>query len=330
MTHPHRRRGAPDRRRGRRPLPRRRRRDAAGRSPRGVPRERGGSARLPARPLCPRPRAVHDRRGGGAVRAGRRGRACAARGRGPARARRTPARRHRARVVRSRCSASPAARFARAPAPPGRARGTRGAGAVPPGVAGARPPRDAARGARSAPGTLAAGVAVGIRRSAAPRAELPGRAARPALRIRRSRLGRRRARTGRDLLPRGRSCTRPPRCAAAARGRGARGDPRCAGPRRALLVRPARRDRPRSRDGAARPVGSRLGRRGVERRLDAASCEPPVRDAAARTAAAAVLPFPGQRDHGDAGTLVGDGAALRRASPIHVRSPSCSSNARGS
>ena len=47
----------------------------------------------------------------------------------------------------------------------------------------------------------------------------------------------------------------------------ARRDPRGARRRRAVLVRPARRDRARGRRRAARAVGSRLGRRGDERRV---------------------------------------------------------------
>ncbi len=52
--------------------------------------------------------------------------------------------------------------------------------------------------------------------------------------------------------------------------------------------------------------------RGLERRLDAASCQPPVRDAAARAAPAPLLALARQRDHRDAGTVVVHGAALRR------------------
>ena len=76
---------------------------------------------------------------------------------------------------------------------------------------GGRPPRNAARGARPAPGDLAAGRAVGVGRPAAPRARLPARAARPALRVRRGRLGRRGARARGAVLPRGRSGAGPAR-----------------------------------------------------------------------------------------------------------------------
>ena len=75
----------------------------------------------------------------------------------------------------------------------------------------------ASRSARAAPGALASGRALGERRPAAPRARLPVRAARPALRLGRGRLGRRRPRARRALLPRGCSCARPSGCAGAAR-----------------------------------------------------------------------------------------------------------------
>ena len=163
----------------------------------------------------------------------RRGGARQARGRGPARARRAAARRDRARVVRPGRPAPPAPRLPRPPAPPGGARRAGLARAVPPGLAGRRPPRDAARGARPAPGALASGVALGVGRPAAPRARLPARAARPALRVRRGRLDRRRARARGALLPRGR-----------ARARAARA--RCRRPR----TRRTRRSAPRSGQGA--------------------------------------------------------------------------------
>ena len=68
-----------DRRRGRGPLPRRARRDAAGRAARGVPR---GRARTRCASSCSRfaqrPRPVHDRRGERALRPRRRAACCAA------------------------------------------------------------------------------------------------------------------------------------------------------------------------------------------------------------------------------------------------------------
>ena len=87
---------------------------------------------------------------------------------------------------------------------------------------GDRPARDAPRGARPAPGAVAAGLALGDRRAAAARAGLPAGAARPALRHRRGRVGRRRARPRRALLPRGRGGARAAGRPRRARGRSAR------------------------------------------------------------------------------------------------------------
>ena len=90
-------------------------------------------------------------------------------------------------------------------------------------LAGRRPPsaarrrdRPAARGARPAAGPRAARRGVGARRAAAAHRRLLGRLARPAVRVGRGRLGRRRParppqRQGRAVLPRGR---RRPRAAA--------------------------------------------------------------------------------------------------------------------
>ena len=115
--------GEAHRRRGRGPLPRRRRRHASGRSPRGVPRRRRGCSSRPPRPLRPRARALHDRRGrrgaSGSTSGADGGRAGRPRARGPARARGAPAGRHGARVVRPRRS-PPAA-----PREPRRASGAR-------------------------------------------------------------------------------------------------------------------------------------------------------------------------------------------------------------
>ena len=75
-------RGAPDRRRGLRPLPRRARRDAARRSSRGLPRGRPRLAPPARAPLREGPRSVHDGRGRAAVRA-RSSRPCCTSSSGP-------------------------------------------------------------------------------------------------------------------------------------------------------------------------------------------------------------------------------------------------------
>ena len=139
----------------------------------------------------------------------RRGRPARARARRQARPRRASPRRRRARVVRPRRPAAPAARLARGAAQGGRACRAGGARAVPARLARDRPARQPARGARPAAGAAAAGVALGERGAAPPRAGLPARLARRALRHRRGRLGRGGARPCRALLP--------IRCAAARR-----------------------------------------------------------------------------------------------------------------
>ena len=124
----HGRRGSLDRHRGRRPLPRRGRGDAAGRGARGLPRAGRPRPRGPARPLRPDPRAVPDARPldplGHPGRDGRRRPRPAARRRLRA-AWRVPARRRRARVVRSGRAA------AAAPALPGPAASRGRAGRCP-------------------------------------------------------------------------------------------------------------------------------------------------------------------------------------------------------
>ena len=117
-----------------------------------------------------------------------------------ARARRAAARWDRARVVRPRGPAPPAPRVARRAAQGGRGRRPAAARRVPAVVAGRRPPpadrrrrRPPARGARPAPGPRAARRRVGARRPAAPHRRVLADVARPALRLRRGRLGRRRA-----------------------------------------------------------------------------------------------------------------------------------------
>ena len=77
-----------------------------------------------------------------------------------------------------------------------------------------------------AAGARAAGVALGVGGAAAPRAGLPAGAARPAVRVGRARLGRRRARPRRGVLPRGRAGARAAVRRAGAGGRGARRDSR--------------------------------------------------------------------------------------------------------
>ncbi len=138
----------------------------------------------------------------------------------------------------------------------------------------------------------------------APRARLPAGAARPAVRHGRGGLGRGRERADRGLLPRRCAGARAAARRSCSRRRGAQRDPGRAGRRRALLVRPARRDRARIRGRAARAVGSRVGRRGDERRVDAAPREPPLRRAEGRAPAAAVLAPSCGRDHRHAGPLV--------------------------
>ena len=90
-----------------------------------------------------------------------------------ARARRAAAGRERARVVRPGGAAPAAPRLARGAAEGGRAGGAGRARALPAGVARDRPAGEPARGARAAAGAAAAGVAVGVRGAAAPRAQLP-------------------------------------------------------------------------------------------------------------------------------------------------------------
>ncbi len=87
---------------------------------------------------------------------------------------------------------------------------------------------------------------------------------------------------------------------------------RRARPQRRVLVRPAGRRGARRGDRAARAVGSRLGRRGDERRMDAAPRRPPVRGAANLRAPAPLLAQPRRRDYCDPGPLVTDRASVRR------------------
>ena len=95
---------------------------------------------------------------------------------------------------------------------------------LPAGLAGNRPRATLREALVPLQGLAAAGRALGVRGAAAARAELPAGAARPALRDRGGRLGRRRARPRRRLLPGGRAVLGRPR-RRSARGRGARPDP---------------------------------------------------------------------------------------------------------
>ena len=192
------------RRRGRRPLPGRVRRDATGRPPRDVPRARHGCVRACCAPVRALAGAVHDRCARRAVCAaagGRRGAPRRPRGPRPAREGRAAPRRRRAGVVRSGCPAPHPAGVPRGSPPPGRAGRAGGSRPIPAGLARDRPSRDAARGARPAPGAGAPGGALGERDPPAPGPGVPARGARPALRLGGGPVGRLRPRPRRALLP---------------------------------------------------------------------------------------------------------------------------------
>ena len=108
------------------------------------------------------------------------------------------------------------------------------------------------------------------------------------------------ARPGRRNAPAGRGDARP-----AARG------VRC---RRPVLGGRARRDRAAARRGVAGVVGSRLGGRGHERRVDTASGRAPPRRAQAGAPPASLLALPGDRGNRDAGPVVAHRTSLRRRS----------------
>ncbi len=95
-------------------------------------------------------------------------------------------------------------------------------------------------------------------------------------------------------------------------GRRARFGARRPRTRRTLLARPARGDGARRLDRPAGALGSRLGGRGDQRRVDAASRDPPVRAAAGRAPAAAFLAPPVARRDGDGRPLVADRSVVRR------------------
>ena len=141
-----RRRGALDRRRGRRALPRRARRGAPRRPPRGAPRARARAPRADPAALRAHPRPLRSGAARAALRAPRvpgRGSPRRARARGRVLAGRVPSRRARARVVRRRGAAPDPAPHPHAPARRGgarrRARATRASS--PPGTGSA--PREA-------------------------------------------------------------------------------------------------------------------------------------------------------------------------------------------
>ena len=157
-------------------------------------------------------------------------------------ARRAPPGRQRARVVRSRRAAAPAPCVPRRAPSRGRAGRAAGARALPAVVARNRPQGHAPRGARAAASAAAPGRTLGGGCPAAPRARLPARASRRALRNRRGGLGRSGAGPCRAVLPRRRGGTRPGRCGAASGRRQPRPRSRRAREERALLVRPRRGD----------------------------------------------------------------------------------------
>ena len=268
-----RRRAALDRRRGRRPVPRRARRRAARRPAGRVPRRRArtrwsGSCAATRAPTGRSRRAeLRDRYGVdlapvlSAARAGRR----------PG-ARRAAARRHRARVVRPRGAAPAAPRLAGGAARGDRAGRPARARALPAELAGRRsPPARAGAGgstgcARCSCRCRACALprrGVGARRAAAPRRRLLAGLAGPAVRRRRARLGRRRRARARSrprgaVLPRGRAAARARRRATGEPPAEPvhEAHPRAPARRRLLLHRPADR---RRRRRAPRSCRTRCG-----------------------------------------------------------------------
>ena len=281
--------------------------------------------------LRARARPVHDRAGERALRPRRDGDPRRARARGAARARRAAARRQRARVVRSRRAATAAARVARGAAARGRAGRARGARALPPVVARDRPARDrcARRSCRSRR------LRCRSRSGRASCCRAACRATGPSISTRSARPARWCGSAPASTASPSTSARTPRRSArsrgAAARGRAARAIRAALERRRGLLARPARGDGPRRRRGAAGAVGSRLGGRGDERRVDAAARRPSLRRAEARAPAAAVLALAASSVvTATQGRWSPYGAALRRARPTGARSPSCCSSGRGS
>ena len=325
---PDRRRGALDRRRGRRPLPRRARRAAAagpaGDLPRGAPRRDASpwSAATPAPTAPSRPRSSADRYGVDPTPALRElerdGRA------GP---RRAAARRHRARVVRLR---RPAPGAPRQPRPPARARSRRPTARARPLPAELaerrrpprrrRRPRPPARGAGAAAGRRAdarrSGSATCCRAASAP--------TRPAwldelctsgelVWIGAGALGRSDGRVALYFREDVRLAGPPPANAKLEPPEGEVHDAirerLAAGPRFWLDLR--RRPRPPGRGAPHRALGPRLGGRGDQRRLRAAARAAPARGRRRPSAAAAASPAAARRRRRRPGPLVADRAALR-------------------
>ena len=181
--------------------------------------------------------------------------------------------RQRARVVRPRGPAPPAPRLAGRAAQGDRGRRPALAGRLPAELAGRRPPpggrrrrRPPARGARAAAGPGPARRRLGARRAAAPLRRLLAHVARPAVRERRGRVGRRR-RPRPQLRPRGallprrrrghRAAAQQVRAAGHARARPAA---RAPGPGAVLLHRPAGRARRSRPSRSRRRCGTSSGR----------------------------------------------------------------------
>ena len=295
--------------------------------------ERGAAAHAGA-PLRALARAVHDRGGERALRPRRRARAAASSSgedelvRGELRPGGT-----RARVVRPGGAAPAAARVARRAAPRGRAGRAGRVRALPAQLARDRPARVAARGARRRCRGCALPVALwesevlprrvpGYRPEQLDQLCASGEVVwvgagldRVAVYFREDAAG-----------------ARPP-AGAADRPEGEVHDAiRAALGRSALvLARPARRHGPRGGGGAARALGSRLGRRGDERRLDSRCARAGA--TACRRRKRRPRRFSRRRagdGDRDAGTLVAHGAPVPRRARTGARSPSCCSSARAS
>ncbi len=234
------------------------------------------------------------------------------RARGAARPWRAPARWLRARVVRCRRPPPHSPRDARRAAARGRAGRAGGVRTLPPLVAWHRPSSVPARVARSSPGHLAAGISLGERRPASTGSRVPPRGSRRAVCFRGARVGRSRARSRGRLLPRRRRAPGPAGSRARPRGRRARvGSGGAGGRRRDLLERAPRAEPARGSARARCALGPRVGRRGHERLVVAAACEPAVRDAAATAALSTFRPVADRGSVADPGSLVARRPALR-------------------